>query len=568
MKELDVDKGNPGTAYKNALANYDINTVLKAEIINSQGLSASSGSNDFYKANNFYLFDYNFPISTIVGGIIAWILIGFCLDLSVRVVKLGFLQIIAPIPIILSLAPTQKNNTLGNWGRECISTWASLFVRVMVISFALSAIITINTDGGIFSFVTGGTNQFSIVTVFVMIGILLFAKEFPKLLEDILGIKGAGKMTFNALKKLTEAPIIGGAVGAGAAFAGAGVHWAGNTLKNKTLSAGERLFADRFKKDVNGNPLTAKDRADLRQERYEARQKANAAEFQGRRYADPTKKYSGDTQAKIMRKQNAENRKTLNENEKQYRTGEELYAKTLDEKGNEIKGEKYKIYNSKEFSDAVQKMDVLKERRDTISGEAEKLRMRQAAGEEVKYGELTGEAAVQAAVVEAKKAEGAFNDAKAAFDNVKVRHKSDSERYTAFSAAENRHKITEKYNEYEEAGGKISVTESFKQMDSNGNRMDRMENAIVGAINQGFANMNDSSKQVNGVKVTPTSAGEYRTPSGIYVPGSAVNSGVNNPTSVPQNNPQSTTPQSGSQPPKTGFAGSPTDRTTKGGQNQ
>lgn len=216
---IEDDTGhNPGSAYKEAIENYSIDILKQAEVVSTVGTFVSKNQN-FYMADSVYLFDYNYPISTLVGVFIAWMLLGFCLDLAVRAVKLGFLQIIAPIPIILSLSPQQKNNTLANWGKECLSTWASLFIRVLVISFALSLIVTIN-NGGIFSFVTGGTNQFSMVTVFVMLGILLFAKEFPKLLEDILGIKGAGKMTFNAWKKLGSVPLVGGLAAAGMTAAG------------------------------------------------------------------------------------------------------------------------------------------------------------------------------------------------------------------------------------------------------------------------------------------------------------------------------------------------------------
>lgn len=248
---------NPGTAYKEAIENYDLDTLKTAEIVTSVGTFVSKNEN-FYMADAVYLFDYNFPISTLVAVFIAWILLGFCLDLGVRAVKLSFLQIIAPIPIILSIAPQQKNNTLANWGKECLSTWASLFVRVLVISFALSLIVTIN-NGGIFSFVSGGTNQYSMVTVFVILGILLFAKEFPKLLEDILGIKGAGKMTFNAFKKLGSVPLVGGLATAGltgaggiALAAGRGVAGIGKSLALGTHSAFHgKGFGAGFKDGLN-----------------------------------------------------------------------------------------------------------------------------------------------------------------------------------------------------------------------------------------------------------------------------------------------------------------------------
>ena len=302
LNKEDTTNHNPGTAYKAALANYDLKTIMQSEIANTTGIFTSNSGGDFYKADAFYLFDYNYPISTVVGGFLAWIMIGFCLDLAVRSVKLSFLQIIAPIPIILSLSPQQKNNTLANWGKECVSTWASLFIRVLVITFALSAIITINTDGGIFSFVTGGTNQFSMVTVFVMLGILLFAKEFPKLLEDILGIKGAGKMTFNAFKKLGSVPLVGG-------LATAGISYAGNFGKN-VVAAGVNK--------IRGKDTNFKENMDFAGQEFKSR-------LQHSGIMGNDKAYSGDTQHKQVAKRNQEQRKKIIDAERGLESKDKLW---------------------------------------------------------------------------------------------------------------------------------------------------------------------------------------------------------------------------------------------------
>lgn len=220
INSLDDARGNHGSAYEKTLKTLDRSYIMNTTIVNATATMPSVTGDDFFQTPVEYLFDYHAIVSTVFGVALAWILIGFCLDLAVRAVKLGFLQIIAPIPIILSISPQQKTNTLANWGKECLSTWASLFIRVLVISFSLTIISIINSGGGIFSFVTGGSNQNVFVSAFVMLGILLFAKEFPKLLEDILGIKGAGKMTFNALKKLGSAPLVGGLAAAGMTAAG------------------------------------------------------------------------------------------------------------------------------------------------------------------------------------------------------------------------------------------------------------------------------------------------------------------------------------------------------------
>lgn len=530
LNSADDTGGNPGNAYKEALENYDLDLILKAEVVNSSGMSASAGSGDFFKADTFYLFDYNYPISTVVGGLIAWILLGFCLDLSIRIVKLGFLQIIAPIPIVLSLAPTQKNNTLGNWGKECVSTWVSLFVRVMVISFSLSTIMTINSGGGIFSFVTGGTNKFSIVTVFVMIGILLFAKEFPKLLEDILGIKGAGKMTFNALKRAIEIPGLGGLVGKGAAYASAGAHLAGNTLKNSILRGGEKLFADR--------KLGEEERLKNRQDRWNRRFNASFSEFEGRSHADPTKRYTGDTQSSLMHKQNLEQRKKVREQKQNDKFEQDMIEVGKDAKvkldvanaslDKIAKGQEFDASDRKNVVDAFRNaygsghekyaenaadLEIAKKKQDYLKSTvselerlananptdtvvAERLREankqldganKQVSGLEEKSKSIevidSGAASI-AKGIKLAKAEGSVG--KVDFGDIKA---SD---------------ITSMVN-----GVEVSNQNAANQA----NR--QMQDAIVGAINQGFANMNNSN--ISGVNVTQNANGEYVTPGGIIV---------------------------------------------------
>lgn len=505
IKELnaaDETGGNPGTAYKEALANYDLDLILKAEVVNSEGLSASIGSNDFFRTDRYYLFDYNYPISTIVGALIAWILLGFCLDLAVRTVKLGFLQIIAPIPIILSLAPAQKNNTLGNWGKECISTWASLFVRVMVISFALSAIITINTGGGIFSFVTGGTNTFSIVTVFVMIGILLFAKEFPKLLEEILGIKGAGNMTFNAWKKLGSVPLAGGAMTAGATMLGAGALAAGRglwgTAKSLGAGVGSALKGKGFGTGFNNEMSDTGKRMATRMGAgwSSSKEKFTSAGLMG------TDKLGGSMKKSYAENYSKDYKKTVDEIEK----GNKYLEKSKEHENNG--GSKYDIYKSRDFANSVRDMDNAKTRRDTMSNEAEKIRMRYDAGESVSYidekgNELTGADAVITASVDAKKASGDYDKAKAAFDKEKIIHKTDAAIYTAYTAAEDRAKVKSnitKYTKAQEVDDK-SIQNKFGSPSDTG-RNSQLQDAIVSAINQGFANMNNQNN--NTTTANPT----------------------------------------------------------------
>lgn len=54
-----------------------------------------------------YIFHYQAFISTIAGGFIVWIFVIFTIDLALRVVKLAFLQLISPVPIISYIDPKE-----------------------------------------------------------------------------------------------------------------------------------------------------------------------------------------------------------------------------------------------------------------------------------------------------------------------------------------------------------------------------------------------------------------------------------------------------------------------------
>ena len=58
-------------------------------------------------SDKHYVFFYKAFVSTIAGGFVFWIFIIFLIDLSLRVVKLAFLQLISPIPIISYIDPKE-----------------------------------------------------------------------------------------------------------------------------------------------------------------------------------------------------------------------------------------------------------------------------------------------------------------------------------------------------------------------------------------------------------------------------------------------------------------------------
>lgn len=185
-------------------------------------LNARDGNGDYY-------FDYMFIISTIVGIIIVLMLLNACIDVAVRIVKLGFLEVIAPIPIIMYMNPKESasGSRLSKWASECFKTYAVLFIRLATIFFvfflidAIMNIIFIDPSNATYINEDKPTGIMSFfVQILVIIGLLMFANQVPKLLEDMLGLKGTGEFSLNPLKKINSSPLAAGVIGAGLGAAG------------------------------------------------------------------------------------------------------------------------------------------------------------------------------------------------------------------------------------------------------------------------------------------------------------------------------------------------------------
>lgn len=191
----------------------DVDAMLDGDILNA------TWQND--NGDTVFIMDYTFIISTICGLFVVYILFLFCVDISVRSVKLSFLQLIAPIPLISKIDPKKGDKVFGNWMKECTTTYLDVFIRLLAIYFALFIISAISNKP--VNMVTGEEyTGFTgmLLTVFLIIGALNFARELPKLLGSVLGIdfKGMGGFSLNPMKNKNFAPI-GAAAALGSSMA-------------------------------------------------------------------------------------------------------------------------------------------------------------------------------------------------------------------------------------------------------------------------------------------------------------------------------------------------------------
>lgn len=181
-------------AYCRADVSEGVGTASVSNLLhNNKVYSAPHG----ISVSHYYVVSYTFFISTVVGIVLAAVFLGFCFDIALRSIKLQFLEILAPIPIVSYIDPDKsKNGMFSKWLKEVGATWFSLFIRLISYHFAIYFISLVSD-------IEWDENSIWI-NLLMIIGILMFAKQLPKLLENIMGIKASGSFNLNPLKKIND----------------------------------------------------------------------------------------------------------------------------------------------------------------------------------------------------------------------------------------------------------------------------------------------------------------------------------------------------------------------------
>lgn len=193
-------------AYDNAYQNDDISSFVWNDDLKD---GAKKGD-----------MEYNFLISTAAGVFALWMFLSFALDIGVRVGKMAFYEIISPIPVMMRILPNDK--MFDKWFEGIKKTYISLFVRLIVIYFCMYAISLVPDIFEGMRVEGESPILWAIAECILILGILKFAQEAPKLVSDLFG--GSGDLKFGVrdkykYKNLTGA-VRGGVYGATTADAG------------------------------------------------------------------------------------------------------------------------------------------------------------------------------------------------------------------------------------------------------------------------------------------------------------------------------------------------------------
>ena len=179
-----------------------------------------SGNFGFYQAFALNIhegdIDFQWLIALIVGGFLVYAIVSFCFDMALRICKLAFFEIIAPIAIFCNVIPKMED-VFKKWLSNTTKTFIAVFTRIIVMNFGvflISIICSDRIDLGLEN--TGSWFLNLIAKCLLILGIVMFMRQAPKLLSDLFGF-GDGDMKLGIKDKLKSS----GAFAAGAAI-GAG----------------------------------------------------------------------------------------------------------------------------------------------------------------------------------------------------------------------------------------------------------------------------------------------------------------------------------------------------------
>lgn len=190
---------------------------------------------------------YKFPFSSIAGCFVAYVLLIYCFDIAVRAVKLSFLEVVSPFPILISIMPKQ-DKIFNSWLKSTLKTYFELFLRIFVLSLGTYLISrlpdildTMKIEG----------NMFFLTKAFIILGIVMFIRKAPKLISEIFGIdmKNANMSLRDRLRDSGLTALAGGAA--------AGVVYAHSTRKAIEDRKDIGRWGKFWRSSLRGNPLSA-----------------------------------------------------------------------------------------------------------------------------------------------------------------------------------------------------------------------------------------------------------------------------------------------------------------------
>ena len=190
-------------AYSRALNKNNI-TYFTSDKELIQGASSYKEGFILHAKKEYTEIKYMYLVSTACAILAGYLFVSFTFDIAVRTVKLAVLQIIAPLPIIARITKP-SGGLFDKWFKEIKDTYLLLFIRLAIIYFVIFMISYVISN---FNWQTGGGGFFEsplvflFARLFIICGMLVFAKQAPKLIETMIGSLGGASWSIR--KKLSS----------------------------------------------------------------------------------------------------------------------------------------------------------------------------------------------------------------------------------------------------------------------------------------------------------------------------------------------------------------------------
>ena len=175
---------------------------------------------------------FNFILSLIAGLLLIYVGISYSLDMALRMVKLVFYQIIAPIPIFARVVPDGPlKGSFEKWLKIVLACYLEVYIRILSFYFVVYLCVAMLDSSYIGNIFLCFNPVVGLLTrAFLLMGMVMFMKQAPKLIGDATGLD-TGNMKLGIREKLKD----GGFFAAGAAVGSsitAGVRNFTNARKN------------------------------------------------------------------------------------------------------------------------------------------------------------------------------------------------------------------------------------------------------------------------------------------------------------------------------------------------
>ena len=138
--------------------------------------------------------EFHWLMATIAGVLAVYMFFCYAMEIGVRVAKLGFLQLISPVPVMMRIIPGQKEKMFDKWLKQLTNTYLDVFIRLLIIYFCLFGISLVpDVIDTMWASTWSGDGNFFVkmlAMVFVILGILKFAGDAPALFKEFFGSSG------------------------------------------------------------------------------------------------------------------------------------------------------------------------------------------------------------------------------------------------------------------------------------------------------------------------------------------------------------------------------------------